>query len=207
MMEDSQPQSFVLQGDGTLEWVVNGVTLILTRTDGVPAAQAPEVAENEAVVSEYGFRVELPQDWVAIDSEYIAQIIESVGEAIASANGLDQSLLDQLAASNTSLYYAPDMTANFNVVREPAGNVTMDNFSALEPSYQQLFTAQGITDFKLSGPVEIGGNAYYVGAFTGWQAWSRRSISAWPTGYIYTITLTNVSDSDAQQIMESFEIL
>ncbi len=207
MMEDSQPQSFALQGDGTLEWVVNGVTLILTRTDGVPAAQAPEVSENEAVVSEYGFRVELPQDWVAIDSEYIAQIIESVGEAIASANGLDQSLLDQLAASNTSLYYAPDMTANFNVVREPAGNVTMDNFTALEPSYQQLFTAQGITDFKLSGPVEIGGNAYYMGTFTALAGLEQTQYFCVANGYIYTITLTNVSDSDAQQIMESFEIL
>ena len=151
--------------------------------------------------------MELPQDWVAIDSEYIAQIIESVGEAIASANGLDQSLLDQLAASNTSLYYAPDMTANFNVVREPAGNVTMDNFTALEPSYQQLFTAQGITDFKLSGPVEINGNAYYMGTFTALADLEQTQYFCVANGYIYTITLTNVSDSDAQQIMESFEIL
>src|SRR5699024_1875872 len=112
------------------------------------------------VVSEYGFRVQLPEGWITVDSEFVTQIVESVGEEIASANGFDQSLLDQLAAASTSLYYAPDMNANFNVVREPAGDVTMDNFALLESYYQEIFSRQGITDFELGGPVDINGKTY-----------------------------------------------
>ena len=44
----------------------------------------------------------LPEGWITVDSEFVTQIVESVGEEIASANGFDQSLLDQLAAASTS---------------------------------------------------------------------------------------------------------
>ncbi len=201
------PMLLTLQADGTMVWVLNDVTLFLSRTDAA-ATTAPEAAENAATVSEYGFRVQLPTDWFALNSEYVAQIIASVGEEIASANGLNQGLLDQLAAANMSLYYAPDMSANFNVVRESAGNVTMDNFAALEPTYQEIFSSsQGITDFKLSGPVEINGKSYYVGDFTGQGGLEQKQYFCVANGYIYTITLTNVAEDDAAQIMESFEIL
>lgn len=152
-VEDGESISFTLQPDGTLTWIIDDVTLILNRTDA--AAIAPEASESAEVVSEYGFRVQLPEGWSAVDSEFVTQIVESVGEEIASANGFDQSLLDQLAAASTSLYYAPDMSANFNIVREPAGDVTMDNFALLESHYQEMLSRQGITDFELSGPVEI----------------------------------------------------
>ncbi|HIT69840.1 MAG TPA: hypothetical protein IAC36_08060, partial [Candidatus Aphodomonas merdavium] len=202
--------SLTLQSDGTLSWLVDDVMLYLSRTNGAAIASTPAVSSPLAsgmIESEYGFRVQLPTGWVAIDSEYIEQIVASVGEAIASASGFNQDLLDLLAAANTSLYYSPDMTANFNVVREPAGSVTMDNFLLLESSYQQMLTSQGITDFKLSGPVDINGNPYYVGTFTAQAGLTQKQYFCVANGYIYTITLTNVSDSDAEQIMASFETL
>ena len=137
----------------------------------------------------------------------MAQIIASVGEEIASANGLNQGLLDQLAAANMSLYYAPDMSANFNVVREPAGDVTMDNFALLESHYQEMLSGQGIADFELSGPVDINGTSYYVGTFTAQAGLKQKQYFCVANGYIYTLTLTNVSDGDAEQIMGSFELL
>ncbi len=202
--------SLTLQSDGTLSWLVDDVMLYLSRTNGAAIASTPAVSSPLAsgmIESEYGFRVQLPTGWVAIDSEYIEQIVASVGEAIASASGFNQDLLDQLAAANTSLYYSPDMSANFNVVREPADSVTMDNFLLLESSYQQMLTSQGITDFKLSGPVDINGNPYYVGTFTAQAGLTQKQYFCVANGYIYTITLTNVSDSDAEQIMASFETL
>lgn len=204
-VEDGESISFTLQPDGTLTWIIDDVTLILNRTDA--AAIAPEASESAEVVSEYGFRVQLPEGWITVDSEFVTQIVESVGEEIASANGFDQSLLDQLAAASTSLYYAPDMSANFNVVREPAGDVTMDNFALLESHYQEIFSRQGITDFELSGPVEIDGKSYYVGTFTAQAGLEQKQYFCVANGYIYTLTLTNVSDGDAEQIMGSFELL
>lgn len=204
-VEDGESISFTLQPDGTLTWIIDDVTLILNRTDA--AAIAPEASESAEVVSEYGFRVQLPEGWITVDSEFVTQIVESVGEEIASANGFDQSLLDQLAAASTSLYYAPDMNANFNVVREPAGDVTMDNFALLESYYQEMLSSQGITDFELSGPVEIDGKSYYVGTFTAQAGLEQKQYFCVANGYVYTLTLTNVSDDDAEQIMGSFEIL
>lgn len=204
-VEDGESISFTLQPDGTLTWIIDDVTLILNRTDA--AAIAPEASESAEVVSEYGFRVQLPEGWITVDSEFVTQIVESVGEEIASANGFDQSLLDQLAAASTSLYYAPDMSANFNVVREPAGDVTMDNFALLESHYQEMLSSQGITDFELSGPVEIDGKSYYVGTFTAQAGLEQMQYFCVANGYIYTLTLTNVSDGDAEQIMGSFELL
>lgn len=204
-VEDGESISFTLQPDGTLTWIIDDVTLILNRTDA--AAIAPEASESAEVVSEYGFRVQLPEGWIAVDSEFVTQIVESVGEEIASANGFDQSLLDQLAAASTSLYYAPDMNANFNVVREPAGDVTMDNFALLESYYQEMLSRQGITDFELGGPVDINGKTYYVGTFTAQAGLEQKQYFCVANGYIYTLTLTNVSDGDAEQIMGSFELL
>lgn len=204
-VEDGESISFTLQPDGTLTWIIDDVTLILNRTDA--AAIAPEASESAEVVSEYGFRVQLPEGWITVDSEFVTQIVESVGEEIASANGFDQSLLDQLAAASTSLYYAPDMSANFNVVREPAGDVTMDNFALLESHYQEMLSSQGITDFELSGPVEIDGKSYYVGTFTAQAGLEQKQYFCVANGYVYTLTLTNVSDGDAEQIMGSFELL
>ena len=204
-VEDGESISFTLQPDGTLTWIIDDVTLILNRTDA--AAIAPEASESAEVVSEYGFRVQLPEGWITVDSEFVTQIVESVGEEIASANGFDQSLLDQLAAASTSLYYAPDMNANFNVVREPAGDVTMDNFALLESHYQEIFSRQGITDFELGGPVDINGKTYYVGTFTAQAGLEQKQYFCVANGYIYTLTLTNVSDGDAEQIMGSFELL
>ena len=204
-VEAGEPLSFTLQPDGTLTWIIDDVTLILNRTDA--AAIAPEASESAEVVSEYGFRVQLPEGWITVDSEFVTQIVESVGEEIASANGFDQSLLDQLAAASTSLYYAPDMSANFNVVREPAGDVTMDNFALLESYYQEIFSRQGITDFELGGPVDINGKTYYVGTFTAQAGLEQKQYFCVANGYIYTLTLTNVSDGDAEQIMGSFELL
>lgn len=204
-VEDGESISFTLQPDGTLTWIIDDVTLILNRTDA--AAIAPEASESAEVVSEYGFRVQLPEGWITVDSEFVTQIVESVGEEIASANGFDQSLLDQLAAASTSLYYAPDMSANFNVVREPAGDVTMDNFALLESYYQEMLSSQEITDFELSGPVEIDGKSYYVGTFTAQAGLEQKQYFCVANGYVYTLTLTNVSDDDAEQIMGSFEIL
>ena len=204
-VEDGESISFTLQPDGTLTWIIDDVTLILNRTDA--AAIAPEASESAEVVSEYGFRVQLPEGWIAVDSEFVTQIVESVGEEIASANGFDQSLLDQLAAASTSLYYAPDMNANFNVVREPAGDVTMDNFALLESHYQEMLSSQEITDFELSGPVEIDGKSYYVGTFTAQAGLEQKQYFCVANGYIYTLTLTNVSEGDAEQIMGSFELL
>ena len=204
-VEDGESISFTLQPDGTLTWIIDDVTHILNRTDA--AAIAPEASESAEVVSEYGFRVQLPEGWITVDSEFVTQIVESVGEEIASANGFDQSLLDQLAAASTSLYYAPDMNANFNVVREPAGDVTMDNFALLESYYQEIFSRQGITDFELGGPVDINGKTYYVGTFTAQAGLEQKQYFCVANGYIYTLTLTNVSDGDAEQIMGSFELL
>lgn len=204
-VEDGESISFTLQPDGTLTWIIDDVTLILNRTDA--AAIAPEASESAKVVSEYGFRVQLPEGWITVDSEFVTQIVESVGEEIASANGFDQSLLDQLAAASTSLYYAPDMSANFNVVREPAGDVTMDNFALLESHYQEMLSSQEITDFELSGPVEIDGKSYYVGTFTAQAGLEQKQYFCVANGYVYTLTLTNVSDDDAEQIMGSFELL
>ena len=204
-VEDGESISFTLQPDGTLTWIIDDVTLILNRTDA--AAIAPEASESAEVVSEYGFRVQLPEGWITVDSEFVTQIVESVGEEIASANGFDQSLLDQLAAASTSLYYAPDMSANFNVVREPAGDVTMDNFALLESYYQEIFSRQGITDFELGGPVDINGKTYYVGTFTAQAGLEQKQYFCVANGYIYTLTLTNVSDGDAEQIMGSFKLL
>lgn len=204
-VEDGESISFTLQPDGTLTWIIDDVTLILNRTDA--AAIAPEASESAEVVSEYGFRVQLPEGWITVDSEFVTQIVESVGEEIASANGFDQSLLDQLAAASTSLYYAPDMNANFNVVREPAGDVTMDNFALLESHYQEMLSSQEITDFELSGPVDINGKTYYVGTFTAQAGLEQKQYFCVANGYIYTLTLTNVSDGDAEQIMGSFELL
>ena len=172
------------------------------------AAEAPEASQSAAVVSEYGFRVQLPESWFAIASEYVRQVIESVGEEIASANGFDQSLLDQLATANMSLFYVPNMTGNFNVVREPAGDVTMDNFASLESAYQEILSSsRGITDFELSGPVYINGKSYYVGTFTGQAGLEQEQYFCVANGYVYTITLTNVTDEDAEQLLGSFEIL
>ncbi len=185
-------------GDG------RGLTLILSPTDA--AAEAPEASQSAAVVSEYGFRVQLPESWFAIASEYVRQVIESVGEEIASANGFDQSLLDQLATANMSLFYVPNMTGNFNVVREPAGDVTMDNFPMVESTLQQVLHSQGIADFVLSEPVDINGKSYYVGTFTAQAGFDQMQYYCVANGYLYTITLTNVSEGDAQQIMESFEV-
>lgn len=204
-VEDGESISFTLQPDGTLTWIIDDVTLILNRTDA--AAIAPEASESAEVVSKYGFRVQLPEGWITVDSEFVTQIVESVGEEIASANGFDQSLLDQLAAASTSLYYAPDMSANFNVVREPAGDVTMDNFALLESHYQEMLSSQEITDFELSGPVEIDGKSYYVGTFTAQAGLEQKQYFCVANGYVYTLTLTNVSDGDAEQIMGSFELL
>ena len=204
-VEDGESISFTLQPDGTLTWIIDDVTLILNRTDA--AAIAPEASESAEVLSEYGFRVQLPEGWITVDSEFVTQIVESVGEEIASANGFDQSLLDQLAAASTSLYYAPDMSANFNVVREPAGDVTMDNFALLESHYQEMLSSQGIADFELSGPVDINGTSYYVGTFTAQAGLKQKQYFCVANGYIYTLTLTNVTDSDAVEIMQSFEIL
>ena len=204
-VEAGESISFTLQPDGTLTWIIDDVTLILNRTDA--AAIAPEASESAEVVSEYGFRVQLPEGWIAVDSEFVTQIVESVGEEIASANGFDQSLLDQLAAASTSLYYAPDMNANFNVVREPAGDVTMDNFALLESYYQEIFSRQGITDFELGGPVDINGKTYYVGTFTAQAGLEQKQYFCVANGYIYTLTLTNVCDGDAEQIMGSFALL
>ena len=171
------------------------------------AAEAPEASQSAAVVSEYGFRVQLPESWFAIASEYVRQVIESVGEEIASANGFDQSLLDQLATANMSLFYVPNMTGNFNVVREPAGDVTMDNFPMVESTLQQVLHSQGIADFVLSGPVDINGKSYYVGTFTGQAGLEQEQYFCVANGYVYTITLTNVTDEDAEQLLGSFEIL
>ena len=205
-VEDGGSLLLTLQSDGTLTWVIDDITLILSRTDD--ATEVSEPSESAAIVSEYGFRVQLPEGWVALDSDYIEKIIKSVGEEVASANGLNQSLLDQLAAASTSLYYASDMSANFNVVREPAGDVTMDTFALLEPTYQEIFSStQGITDFKLSGPVDINGKTYYVGTFTAQAGLEQKQYFCVANGYIYTLTLTNVPDGDAEQIMGSFEIL
>lgn len=205
-VEDGGSLLLTLQSDGTLTWVIDDMTLILSRTDD--ATEVSEPSESAAIVSEYGFRVQLPEGWVALDSDYIEKIIKSVGEEVASANGLNQSLLDQLAAASTSLYYASDMSANFNVVREPAGDVTMDTFASLEPTYQEIFSStQGITDFKLSGPVDINGKTYYVGTFTAQAGLEQKQYFCVANGYIYTLTLTNVPDGDAEQIMGSFEIL
>lgn len=204
-VENGESASFTLQPDGTLTWVLNDVTLILNRTDG--AAKASEPSESSVVVSEYGFRVQLPEDWITVDSEFVTQLVESVGEEIASANGFDQSLLDQLAAANTSLYYAPELSANFSVVREPAGDVTMDNFALLESHYQEMLSSQGITDFELSGPVEISGKSYYVGTFTAQAGLEQKQYFCVANGYVYTLTLTNVSDGDAEQLIGSFEIV
>ncbi|MEF2701204.1 MAG: hypothetical protein U0N08_08600, partial [Oscillospiraceae bacterium] len=104
MVENGESCSFTLQPDGTLTWVLNDVTLVLSHTDDAAAAMASEPSESAAIVSDYGFSVRLPEGWLAVDSEYVAQIVASVGEEIASANSIDQSLLDQLAAANTSLY-------------------------------------------------------------------------------------------------------
>ena len=207
MVENGESCSFTLQPDGTLTWVLNDVTLVLSHTDDAAAAIASEPSESAAIVSDYGFSVRLPEGWLAIDSEYVAQIVASVGEEIASANGIDQSLLDQLAAANTSLYCAADASANFNVVREPAGDVTMDNFALLESHYQEMLSSQGIADFELSGPVDINGTSYYVGTFTAQAGLKQKQYFCVANGYIYTLTLTNVTDSDAVEIMQSFEIL
>ena len=207
MVENGESCSFTLQPDGTLTWVLNDVTLVLSYTDDAAAAMASEPSESAAIVSDYGFSVRLPEGWLAVDSEYVAQIVASVGEEIASANGIDQSLLDQLAAANTSLYCAADASANFNVVREPAGDVTMDNFSLLESHYQEMLSSQGIADFELSGPVDINGTSYYVGTFTAQAGLKQKQYFCVANGYIYTLTLTNVTDSDAEEIMQSFEIL
>lgn len=99
------------------------------------------------------------------------------------------------------------MSANFNVVREPAGDVTMDNFALLESHYQEIFSRQGITDFELGGPVDINGKTYYVGTFTAQAGLEQKQYFCVANGYIYTLTLTNVSDGDAEQIMGSFELL
>lgn len=207
MVENGESCSFTLQPDGTLTWVLNDVTLVLSHTDDAAAAMASEPSESAAIVSDYGFSVRLPEGWLAVDSEYVAQIVASVGEEIASANGIDQSLLDQLAAANTSLYCAADASANFNVVREPAGDVTMDNFALLESHYQEILSSQGIADFELSGPVDINGTSYYVGTFTAQAGLKQKQYFCVANGYIYTLTLTNVTDSDAEEIMQSFEIL
>lgn len=207
MVENGESCSFTLQPDGTLTWVLNDVTLVLRHTDDAAAAIASEPSESAAIVSDYGFSVRLPEGWLAVDSEYVAQIVASVGEEIASANGIDQSLLDQLAAANTSLYCAADASANFNVVREPAGDVTMDNFALLESHYQEMLSSQGIADFELSGPVDINGTSYYVGTFTAQAGLKQKQYFCVANGYIYTLTLTNVTDSDAEEIMQSFEIL
>ncbi len=204
--ENNDPLFLILQSDGTLAWAVEDVTLILSRTSEA-ATEAPESSQSVATQSEYGFSVQLPKDWVSIDSAYITQLVASIGEELAAANGFDQSLLDQLAASNMSLYYAPDMSANFNVVREPANNVTMENFASLEPAYQEIFrSSQGVTDFELSGPVDISGKSYYVGTFTAQTGLEQKQYYYVTNDYIYTVTLTNVSDSDAEQIMGSFEV-
>mgnify|MGYP003261439609 FL=1 len=207
MVENGESCSFTLQPDGTLTWVLNDVTLVLSHTDDAAAAMASEPSESAAIVSDYGFSVRLPEGWLAVDSEYVTQIVASVGEEIASANGIDQSLLDQLAAANTSLYCAADASANFNVVREPAGDVTMDNFALLESHYQEMLSSQGIADFELSGPVDINGTSYYVGTFTAQAGLKQKQYFCVANGYIYTLTLTNVTDSDAEEIMQSFEIL
>lgn len=207
MVENGESCSFTLQPDGTLTWVLNDVTLVLSHTDDAAAAMASEPSESAAIVSDYGFSVRLPEGWLAVDSEYVAQIVASVGEEIASANGIDQSLLDQLAAANTSLYCAADASANFNVVREPAGDVTMDNFALLESHYQEILSSQGIADFELNGPVDINGTSYYVGTFTAQAGLKQKQYFCVANGYIYTLTLTNVTDSDAEEIMQSFEIL
>lgn len=208
MSEVGDSLSCTLQPDGTLAWVTNGVTVYLSRTDSAEPAEEPQSSEGTKIVSKYGFSVQLPEGWVAIDNEYIAQIVESVGEEIAAANGFDESLLDQLDAASTSMFYAPGMSDNFAVVREPAGDVTMDNFASLEPSFQESFrNGQGITDFELSGPVDINGKSYYVGTFTAQSGLEQEQYFCVANGYIYTITLTNVSDSDTEQIMGSFEIL
>lgn len=205
--ETDEASHFSLRSDGTLTWLIDDVTLIMSRTDGSAKAEAPEIPDG-ATVSEYGFSVQLPQGWFAVDSEFVQQIVESVGEEMAAASGFDQNLLDQLAAAGTSLYYSSDMSANFNVVRESAGGITMDDFASLEPVYQELLSSsRGITDFKLSGPVDIGGNPYYVGSFTAPGDLEQKQYFCVAKGYIYTITLTNVAEGDAQQIMESFQIL
>lgn len=205
--ENSEPWTFTLQSDGILAWVIDDMTAYLSRTDDTASEKEPESSESTEIVSKYGFRLQLPENWVAVDSEYVAQIVESVGEEITSANGFDQSLLDQLDAASTSMFCIPGMSDNFTVVREPAGDVTMDNFASLEISYQESFSSQGITDYELNGPVDINGNSYYVGTFTAQSGLEQKQYFCVANGYIYTITMTNVSDSDTEQIMGSFEIL
>ena len=70
-----------------------------------------------------------------------------------------------------------------------------------------MLSSQGITDFELGGPVDIIGKTYYVGTFTAQAGLEQKQYFCVAKGYIYTITLTNVAEGDAQQIMESFQIL
>lgn len=176
----------------------------------VPAGgsvDTPEPAEGAVIVSEFGYSVRLPEGWSALDSEMVAQLVETIGEDLAAANGFDQSLLDQLAAANMSLYYSPGMSANFNVVREAANYLTMDNFASLEPYYQELYESQGITDFELDGPVDLYGKSCYVASSTTQAGQEQKQYFFLTDDYIFTVTLTNVSEDDAEQILESFEIL
>lgn len=206
--ESGAVTSFTLQPEGTLTSTIEGMTLILSRAEGTAAESAPASSQSAWIESEYGFRLQLPQNWAAVDGEFVDQFTQSLGAEVASANGFNQNLLDQLAASDTSLYYASDLSANFNVVREPANEVTMDNFALLEPAYQELFrNTLGITDFKLSGPVDINTKPYYVGTYTYQGGMNQIQYFRAQDGYIYTITLTNVADGDAELILGSFEIL
>lgn len=211
-----------LRPDGMLSMNANGITLILRRVepDLRPSPSAnplpefeesgntqPAQSESSAIVSEYGYSVRLPEGWIPLNDETVAQMIASIGEELASTNGFSQDQLDQLAALHASLYCLPDGSASFNVVRESADGVTMETFPSLASAYQELYRKVGVTDFVLSGPVDIHDKSYYVGTFTMQDGIEQKQYFCAKHGYIFTITFTNVSPEDSEWILSHFEIL
>ena len=215
---------FTLQDDGILAADAGGVTLILSRTEENPLTsaiadlmtglldsaqtQTHETTEapvqDNVITSEYGYSMTLPEGWFPLNDETLTALIDLMGKETADAYGLNESLLDSFRSSNGAIYYSSDLSGNCNIIREDAHGLTMDAFPFLASSYQSTYANIGITDFTLTGPVEINGNAYYVGNYTIQQA-TQRQYFCIANNAIFTFTFTNVAQEDAEQMLGTFQ--
>ncbi len=99
--EDREPQPFTLEEDGTLTWVTEDMTFILSRMDDAAAANAPEPSENAEAESEQDLSEQLSGDLADADSEHDAQIAEHSVEAIQQRGTLRVAL----QAENSKMSY------------------------------------------------------------------------------------------------------
>lgn len=216
--------TFYLQEDGTLATDTSGVTLILSRDESALSSnlfdslanlltpketQAPEETQSpatqEALVSDFGYSIVLPEGWFPFNSDTLAQMIDMLGPETAAQYGLTQSQLDSFIALEGTLYYSPDLSGNCNIIREKANGITMDDFPLLASSYESAYQSIGITDFALSGPVEFQGRVYYVGNYTSpIEGVEQSQCFSIANDYLYTITFTNVTQSDMEQLLGGF---